>query len=134
MFGGGPKDNKFVARIIGIAKKSNEVFGVTDKEGTPTYTVDLSERMLELVEIGRHGLYHAGNEGYCSRYEFARKIVDLAGLKDCRVLPVLAAKVPMPAHRPRLEALDNYKCRLLGMKSVRRWEDALKEYIETRLG
>jgi dTDP-4-dehydrorhamnose reductase len=134
MFGGGPKDNKFVARIIGFAKKSNEVFGVTDKEGTPTYTVDLSERMLELVEIGRPGLYHAGNEGYCSRYEFARKIVDLAGLKDCRVLPVLATKVPMPAHRPRLEALDNYKCRLLGMKPMRRWEDALKEYIEIKLG
>jgi dTDP-4-dehydrorhamnose reductase len=39
----------------------------------------------------------------------------------------------MPAHRPRLEALDNYKCRLLGMKKMRSWELALKEYIETRL-
>ena len=133
MFGGGPKDNKFVARIIGIASKSNEIFGVTDREGTPTYAVDLSERMLELVETGRYGLYHAGNEGYCSRYEFARRIVDLAGLKDCRVDPVPASKVPMPAHRPRLEALDNYKCRLLGMRPMRPWEDALKEYIETRL-
>jgi dTDP-4-dehydrorhamnose reductase len=59
--------------------------------------------------------------------------VELAGLKNCRVAPVPAAKIPMPAHRPRLEALDNYKCRLLGMKRMRSWELALKEYIETRL-
>jgi dTDP-4-dehydrorhamnose reductase len=133
MFGGGPKDNKFVARIIGIAAEKKEIPGVIDKTGTPTYTMDLSERMLELVGTGRYGLYHAGNEGYCNRYEFACEIVRLAGLKGCRVLPIPAAKVPMPAHRPRLEALDNYKCRLLGMRPMRRWQDALKEYIETRL-
>jgi dTDP-4-dehydrorhamnose reductase len=133
MFGGGHADKKFVARIIQIASERDEIFGVTDKTGTPTYTVDFSERMLEILEAGRYGLYHAGNEGYCTRYEFACKIVELAGLSRCRVVPVPAAKIPMPAHRPRLEALDNYKCRLLGMKKMRAWELALKEYIETRL-
>jgi dTDP-4-dehydrorhamnose reductase len=133
MFGGGPEDKKFVARIIGLAAERDEIYGVTDKTGTPTYTVDYSKRLFEILETGRYGLYHAGNEGYCTRYEFACKIVELAGLKNCRVMPVVAAKIPMPAHRPRLEALDNYKCRLLGMKRMRSWELALKEYIEARL-
>lgn len=133
MFGGGPEDKKFVSRIIGLASERDEIFGVTDKTGTPTYTVDYSRRLFEIIETGRYGLYHAGNEGACTRYEFACKIVELAGLKNCRVKPVVAAKIPMPAQRPRLEALDNYKCRLLGMKKMRSWETALKEYIETRL-
>lgn len=133
MFGGGPEDKKFVARIIGLASEKNEIFGVTDKTGTPTYTVDFSKRLFDVLGTDRYGLYHAGNEGYCTRYEFACKIVELAGLKNCRVAPVAASKIPMPAQRPRLEALDNYKCRLLGMKNMRSWELALKEYIETRL-
>jgi dTDP-4-dehydrorhamnose reductase len=133
MFGGGPEDKKFVARIIQLASERDEIFGVTDKTGTPTYTVDFSKRMLEILGTGRYGLYHAANEGFCTRYEFACRIVELAGLKNCRVKPVIAAKIPMPAHRPRLEALDNYKSRLLGMGKVRSWELALKEYIETRL-
>lgn len=133
MFGGGPADKKFVARIIEVASEKDEIFGVTDRTGTPTYTVDFSRRMLEILDMGRYGLYHAGNDGYCTRYQFACKIVEMAGLKRCRVVPVAAAKVPMTAHRPRLEALDNYKCRLLGMRKMRSWELALKEYIETRL-
>ncbi len=133
MFGGGPKDKKFVARIVQLASEKEEIFGVTDRTGTPTYTVDFSRRMLEILGTGRYGLYHAANDGYCTRYEFARKIVELAGLENCRVKPVVAAKIPMPAQRPRLEALDGYKCRLLGMPRMRSWEPALKEYMETRL-
>lgn len=133
MFGGGHEDKKFVARIIQLASERDEIFGVIDKTGTPTYTTDFSKRMLDILGTGRYGLYHAGNEGFCNRYEFACKIVELAGLNNCRVIPVIASKVPMPAQRPRLEALDNYKCRLLGMQKMRAWEPALKEYIETRL-
>jgi len=133
MFGGGAEDKKFVARIIQLASGKSEIPGVTDRTGTPTYTLDFSHRMFEIVQTGRYGLYHAGNGGFCTRYEFARKILEVAGITGCRVVPVSSARIPMPAQRPRLEALDNYKCRLLRMPEMRRWEEALKEYVETRL-
>jgi len=133
MFGGGAEDKKFVARIIELASQKSEIPGVIDRVGTPTYTVDFSKRMLEILATGRYGLYHAGNSGHCTRYDFACKILEFAGIDHCRVVPVPSAKVPMPAERPRLEALDNYKCRLLGMPEMRSWEEALAEYIRTRI-
>lgn len=105
-----------------------------DKFGSPTYTVDLSRAVLKLIHTGWYGLYHSVNTGQaCSRYEFAQKILEYAGLTTCRVLPVSSAMFPLPAPRPRMEAARNLNlyAQLLGLELMRPWQEALREYISS---
>jgi dTDP-4-dehydrorhamnose reductase len=130
MMGGGPKkDKKFVSKIIKLMDKTNELKVVSDKIGSPMYTVDFSKCLAELVETGYYGLYHCTNKGYATRFEVAQKIVELLGRDDVVIQPVSSAYFPLPAPRARSEMSRNYKLDLLGMNKMRPWEDALKEYI-----
>ncbi len=42
MFGGGPEDKKFVAKMIDLATNRDLLKVVDDKYGSPTYTADIS--------------------------------------------------------------------------------------------
>ncbi|HTY74082.1 MAG TPA: dTDP-4-dehydrorhamnose reductase [Candidatus Nanoarchaeia archaeon] len=130
MVGGGPKrDKKFIGKIIRRMNETNLLKAVNDKIGSPTYTVDFSRCLADLVETNYYGLYHCTNKGYGSRFDVAKKIVEILGRSDVTVEPVSSAYFPLPAARARSEMSRNYKLELLGMDTTRNWEDALKEYI-----
>ena len=132
MVGGGPKrDKKFVAKIIKKINEGTELKAVNDKVGSPTYTVDFSKCLADLIETGYHGLYHCTNKGFGSRFDVAEKIVDFLGRSDVTIEAVSSAYFPLPAARARSEMSRNYKLELLGMDTTRNWEDALKEYIDS---
>jgi dTDP-4-dehydrorhamnose reductase len=131
MIGGGPKrDKKFVGKIIKRMNETTVLKVVNDKIGSPTYTVDFSRCLADLIETGYYGLYHCTNKGYGSRFDVAKKIVDFLGRSDVTVEPVGSAYFPLPAARARSEMSRNYKLELLGKDTMRNWEDALKEYID----
>src|SRR3989344_5685312 len=79
MMGGGPKrDKKFVIKLLKqIEEGKKDIYVLTDKTGTPTYTVDFSRTFVKLIETGNYGLYHLTNKGECSRYNVAKKIFEL---------------------------------------------------------
>ncbi len=128
MIGGGKKDKKFVAKIAEQIKTKNEITVVNDKIGSPTFTKDFSECIIKIIDSGRYGLYHVTNKGWASRYDIACKIVEFMGKREVNVKPISSASFPLAAPRPRSEAVDNFKLKLLGI-GMRRWEDALKEYL-----
>ena len=132
MVGGGPKrDKKFVGKIIKKINETTVLKAVNDKVGSPTCTVDFSKCLTDLIETGYYGLYHCTNKGYGSRFDIAKKIVDFLGRSDVTVEPVSSAYFPLPAARARSEMSRNYKLELLGKDTIRNWEDALKEYIDS---
>jgi len=130
MMGGGEKDKKFVAKIIKQLVKTSKLSAVIDKFGSPTYTVDLSHGLKEMIESDYYGLYHMANKGYASRYDVAKKIVEYLGRDDVIVEPTSSAYFPLPAPRGRSEMMRNYKLELLGKNTMRPWEEALQEYVE----
>jgi len=129
MFGGGVLDKKFVRKIIELSQEKNELKVVNDKFGSPTYTVDLSRGILELLEWGRYGKYHMANSGFCSRYELAKKILNITGNTSCELKPVSSEEFPLAAYRPRMEAIYNYNLMLMKRDTMRSWEEALEEYV-----
>jgi dTDP-4-dehydrorhamnose reductase len=134
MFGGGTEDKKFVAKIINMARQRPEIKIVNDKFGSPTYTVDLSNGIIELIKTSWYGTYHLVNTGSpVSRYEVAEKILEYAGITSCDLLPVTSTEFPLPAHRPRMEAARNYQIELRGLNWMRPWQSALQEYIANNL-
>ncbi len=132
MFGGGPEDKKFVAKMIDRVRSGGSLRAVDDKFGSPSYTVDVSQRCLEVLDTDRYGTYHSANEGCCSRYEMARAIVDFAGL-EADVQPCSSAEFPLPAPRPRQEGMVGLHAKLVGLPAMRPWRDSLREYIQSTL-
>jgi len=133
MFGGGNRDVKFVGKIISLAQKGQKLQVVDDKFGSPTYTRDMAQGILQLVETGWYGTYHMTNTGCCSRFEYANKIVELAGISDHPMEPVSSDAFPLLAPRPRMDGIHNYMLELLNLDWMRPWEEALEDYIKNRL-
>jgi len=134
MFGGGPEDKKFVAKIIELARSRPQLKVVNDKFGSPTYTRDFAAGILRLLGTGLYGTYHMVNIGApASRAEVARRILEYAGITNCELLPVSSAEFPLPAPRPRMEAGCNYMLKLHEMQWMRPWENALQDYILTTM-
>lgn len=132
MVGGADRDHKFVAKIIGqLRGGARTIRAVTDKLGTPTYTHDFAQNLLELVGTPFYGLYHMASLGEGSRFDVAREIVAFYERGDVKVIPVTsdAFAVEYPAPRPRSEMMRNYMLDLRGMNRMRPWQVALREYL-----
>ena len=134
MVGGGERDKKFVGKIARlILEGTNPLRVVNDKIGTPTYAKDLLTGIRRLLETGYYGLYHMVNRGTCSRYDIAMMIREVLERPDIEIIPVSSAYFPLPAPRARSEAMRNLKLELLSLHTMRTWQDALREYIQTEL-
>jgi dTDP-4-dehydrorhamnose reductase len=120
--------NNFVKTMIRLGKERGEVGVVHDQVGSPTYTVDLAEFMVQLMETEKYGVYHATNSGICSWYEFAVEIFKQAGLK-VKVNPLTSEQFPRPAERPKYSVLSKKKIEEEGLIPLRDWKEALAAYL-----
>jgi dTDP-4-dehydrorhamnose reductase len=73
-----------------------------------------------------------GNAGSCTRHDVALAVCAALGRSEIGVEAVDSSAFPLPAPRPRSEAIRNLKLDLLGM-GMRPWRDALQEYVTTEL-
>ena len=72
----GTKGTNFVTKVLEKARSENPTLSIVDDQfGSPTYCLDLAIFVRELIETDRYGIYHASNQGVCSRYEFAVHIL-----------------------------------------------------------
>lgn len=127
----GPGGNNFVEKILRAAAARPELAVVEDETGSPTHTYDLAEATAALVRTEAWGVYHVVNAGACSRYEFAREILRLAGLAT-PVRPCKASDYPAKARRPVCAILSNERFEAVTGCVMRDWRGALKHYIERR--
>ena len=129
LMGGGPEtDKKFVGKMLGLMEARDEIEAVNDKFGSPTYTADLAQTILQLVRTGQYGLYHAANAGCCTRYDCAVEIANAID-RDVRIKPVSSDAFPLPAPRPRVEALRSVNLDRVGIPPLRPWQEALRAYL-----
>jgi len=126
----GAGDRKFISRFIERARREDSVPVVTDKVGSPTWSRDLAGALVHVAESGAFDTYHIANAGVASRFDMARLILDVTGIK-CRLEPVDSSAFPLPAPRPGLEALDSRRLHKCGLRRLRTWQEALREYLQT---
>lgn len=135
MVGGGAKDHKFVARMLGqVRAGSTTLYAVGDKLGTPTYVPDFGRCFAALLAAESYGLYHMACEGVGSRYDVTREILDVLGLREQIALVEVGSEHfarEFPTPRPRSEIMRNLALSLQGLNTMRPWRDALREYLLT---
>jgi len=124
----GKNGHNFVRTMLRLGAERPEVSVVCDQIGSPTYTQDLARVICDLIPTEKYGIYHVRNEGYMSWADFARMIMDHAGLR-CRVVPVPSSEYPTPARRPLNSRLSAKALEAAGIRPMPSVEDALSRYL-----
>ena len=127
----GLNGKNFIKTMLALSEKYDSLRVVCDQIGTPTYTLDLSRLLVDMIETDRYGYYHATNEGgYISWCDFAREIFRQAG-KDVAVQAVTTAEYGLSkATRPFNSRLDKKKLTQQGFAPLPDWQDALARYLK----
>lgn len=103
----------FPASILEQACSGRPLKAAVDQAGNPTSAHDLAEAIwLLAARLGQNGhwprgLYHLAGAQAMSRFEWARSILDLAGLAQAPLQPVPSSVWPGRAARPVCSALDS---------------------------
>ena len=128
---GGPN---FPATMRRLAGEREQLSVVADQVGQPTWTVDLAEGVLRIVEAGApFGIWHATGGGECSWYDLARAVLEELGLDPDRVVPVTTQEFPRPASRPSYSVLSHDMWDAVGLAPLPHWRDALHRAAPTVL-
>jgi len=83
----GINGDNFVKTMLKLADSRNEINVVDDQIGSPTYSKDLADFIVNLVQTKEYGTFHGVNEGYCTWLEFARTIFLIAEI-DIKIKPI----------------------------------------------
>ena len=117
--------------IVDRARGGHPLKVVCDQRGCPTYAVDLSEAVLDLVEHRAHGIWHLTNASPTNWHEFAQACVSEFHV-NAEVMPITTEQWkqmrPKQAHRPLYSVLDIGPFERLTGKRMRCWRDALRDY------
>lgn len=119
----------FVKTILKFARERSELKVVDDQRGNPTNAADLAHHVLKIAATEEYGVYHCAGGGECSRYEFARRIVELSGI-GAEVKPCSTDEYPRAARRPQYSSLECMMLRFTVGDEMRDWDDALKYFMQ----
>ena len=128
----------FLDTMLHLGKERQSINVVFDQVGTPTAACDLAEVLLlmlrkKIIEnTPIKGIFHYSNEGVCSWYDFAVRIMKLAQL-PCKVLPIHTSEYPTMAQRPTFSVLDKSKIKSTLNIQIPHWEESLIKVINKKM-
>lgn len=126
LYGDGKQN--FIYKVRQWAEKEGPLKIADDEISVPTYTEDVVDAVMAAMQRGLSGLWHLPNSGVCSRYEWAKEILRLAGIKK-EIIPAKMADFNTAAKRPGYSAMSNAAlCRELGIK-IPDWRDSLARFL-----
>ena len=136
----GVNGKNFIKTMLNVGKTHDKLTVVSDQIGTPTYTLDLSRLLVDMIETDKYGYYHATNEGgYISWYDFTKEIFRQAVAlgrteydeNHVTVSPVTTEEYGVSkAARPFNSRLDKSKLVENGFTPLPTWQDALSRYLK----
>jgi len=127
----GPNGPNFVNTIVNAARAGKPLRVVADQFGCPTFTLDLADATLSLLEKNATGIWHVSNAGETNWFEFTKAILAEFSINH-PVESITSAdwkKIkPDSATRPFYSVFDvSPYAKLIG-KPLPDWTDALKRY------
>ena len=127
----GPGGPCFPQTMINAAKAGKPLKVVADQIGSPTFTYDLADATLDLLEHGATGVWHICNAGSTSWHGFTAAILEEFGLKTELGTTTSAEWKqlrPASATRPAYSVMDVEPFARLVGRPMRPWREALHAY------
>ena len=129
----------FVTKVLQWARTQEVMRVVDDQISSPTSARMLAEITALILAQGRDdvfgylkekgGLYHCAGGGSCSRYEWAKAILDLNPYKEEHTVKVLetvkSVEFPTPAQRPLVSVMNCARLKQIFDITLPSWQTAL---------
>ena len=125
--------NDFPGKILQLARKTSELRVVDDEFGSPTWTKDVANRVVPLTRMDCRGIWHLTGRGKASRYQWARYLLDQAGLSEVIVNPIPSKEWPRASTPPRHAVLKDTRLFCSGITPMPLWRESVKTWINTNL-
>ena len=126
LFGEGKQN--FITKLINWSQKEKTLRVVDDEISSPTYTIDLAQSTIELLQLKAYGLYHITNTP-ASRFDWAELVLREIGWTG-RLLKAKRTDFDFPAKRPGIAILDNFGLFETTGRVMRSWEEATVEFLQ----
>lgn len=134
----------FVTKVLQWARTQEVMRVVDDQISSPTSARMLAEVTALILAQGREdvfgylsdngGLYHCAGGGSCSRYEWAKAILEYDPRKEEQVvkelLPAKSTDFAVPANRPMVSVLNNNKLEHTFGFLLPPWQEGLRMVME----
>lgn len=120
----------FVRTMIRLERARPAVDVVDDQHGQPTWTADLANQILALIESGAApGVYHATSSGETTWCGLAREVFRLLGADPARVRAIASSALDRPAPRPAFSVLGHDRWGRAGIAPIPDWRLALSRAL-----
>ena len=120
----------FVETMLRLAKAGRALAVVDDQCCTPSYAADIAQAIGFLVSTTSYGTYHIVNRGETTWYQFTEEILRLAQI-DVHLRAITSDEYG-GTPRPKYSVLDTSKYHALGGPTMRPWQAALADYLQSR--
>ena len=137
----GALGENFVKTILKLARSREELKIVADQRGSPTWTRDLADALVQISKsllenrgMIRWGTYHFCNAGQTTWHGFAEEIAAQAGSREPllvkRISPIGTKDYPLPAKRPAWSVLDCAKIQEIFKIIPPNWKTSLSRMMQ----
>ncbi len=126
----GPGGRNFPAAILARARSGQGLKVVNDQTGRPSYALDLAVSALDLLEGGARGLYHLAGGSVATWFQFAKSLLEMAGLGEVPLEACGSEAFPLPAERPQFSVLSLDKVESFLGRSMPPLERGLSDWLE----
>ena len=124
--GSSEKGGNFIETILNKTRSGEELKVVSDIQMSPTYTVHAARLLEKALNHDYSGLLHGSNSGIASWFDFAKKAIEVAGLKA--KISRTETDWSNPLKRPRFSALDTTQS-ANSFGEIENWETAVAQYL-----
>ncbi len=116
----------YFSYVVEKGKTNTSFEAPFDKISTPTSAGELARFISSLLDKTEYGIYHASSEGVCSRYEFAKTILERMGYDTSLVKGTFSEN----NGRQVSTLLENLMMKMTEIYSMPQWLDDLEAYVE----
>jgi len=119
----GPFKQNFVSFMVNRALENQEIKVVNDQFGSPTFTIDIAQYVLDNIDSHENGVFHLVNDSCVSWFDLTQMSFIVLSLPN-KVNKVSSQVFDSKVNRPLNSVLNSYNIRKL-----RPLELALKDYL-----
>lgn len=127
LYGVGRKS--FPDSILRAASERSEIPVVMDQVVQPTWAHHFAVGLADLMDSNASGIVHLAASGSCTWNEFARAILEEAGVTTASIVPTTSKELGRPALRPPNSVFDLSKFERITSKRPRPWREQLRDYL-----
>lgn len=124
----GPYGSNFVKTMIRLSQEKDEIRVVNDQYGAPTFTGNLVENGMALIEADFKGIIHASSSGLTTWYNLAAAIFERMNIKT-KLAAIPTSEYPTKAARPYYSRLDISNLESITGTKIITWQEGLEDLL-----